>query len=100
MMQARRDGDAACAEASRGAQIIMLSGGTRRRGSSRAVRLGAADYVVKPTIRKGSGRARCRDQNATEESTRLELSELRQQLSDDKDRAVWGNSERCAPSRP
>ncbi len=62
-----------------------------------AVRLGAADYVVKPDDPEGLGEIALdvAIKNAIEK-TRLvsELTELRQQLSDDEDRAVWGNSEK------
>ena len=56
------------------AQVIMLSGRNQASTIVEAVRLGAADYVVKPDDPGGPGRdrARCRDQERDrEESTRL-----------------------------
>jgi two-component system response regulator AtoC len=61
------------------------------------VRLGAADYVVKPDDPEGLGEIALdvAIKNAIEKNRLVsELSELRQQLSDDEDRAVWGNSEK------
>jgi two-component system, NtrC family, response regulator AtoC len=79
------------------AQVIMLSGGTQVPTIVEAVRLGAADYVVKPDDPEGLGEIALdvAIKNAIEK-TRLvsELTELRQQLSDDEDRAVWGHSEK------
>jgi two-component system, NtrC family, response regulator AtoC len=79
-----------------GAQVIMLSGRNQASTIVEAVRLGAADYVVKPDDPEGLGEIALdvAIKNAIEK-TRLvsELSELRQQLSDDEDRAVWGNTE-------
>jgi two-component system response regulator AtoC len=79
------------------AQVIMLSGGTQVSTIVEAVRLGAADYVVKPDDPEGLGEIALdvAIKNAIEK-TRLvsELTELRQQLSDDEDRAVWGNGEK------
>src|SRR6187455_3217447 len=78
-------------------QAIMLSGREQAATIVEAVRLGAADYVVKPDDPEGLGEIALDSaiKNAIEK-TRLvsELSELRQQLSDDEDRAVWGNSEK------
>jgi DNA-binding NtrC family response regulator len=78
-------------------QVIMLSGGTQVPTIVEAVRLGAADYVVKPDDPEGLGEIALdvAIKNAIEK-TRLvsELTELRQQLSDDEDRAVWGHSEK------
>jgi two-component system, NtrC family, response regulator AtoC len=78
-------------------QVIMLSGGTQVPTIVEAVRLGAADYVVKPDDPEGLGEIALdvAIKNAIEK-TRLvsELTELRQQLSDDEDRAVWGQSEK------
>ena len=75
----------------------MLSGGTQVATIVEAVRLGAADYVVKPDDPEGLGEIALdvAIKNAIEK-TRLvsELTELRQQLSDDEDRAVWGQSEK------
>ncbi len=79
------------------AQVIMLSGGSEVATIVEAVRLGAADYVVKPDDPEGLGEIALdvAIKNAIEK-TRLvsELTELRQQLSDDEDRAVWGQSEK------
>jgi two-component system, NtrC family, response regulator AtoC len=79
------------------AQVIMLSGRTQVPTIVEAVRLGAADYVVKPDDPEGLGEIALdvAIKNAIEK-TRLvsELTELRQQLSDDEDRAVWGHSEK------
>jgi two-component system response regulator AtoC len=78
------------------AQVIMLSGRNQASTIVEAVRLGAADYVVKPDDPEGLGEIALdvAIKNAVEK-TRLvsELTELRQQLSDDEDRSVWGNSE-------
>ena len=78
------------------AQVIMLSGRNQTSTIVEAVRAGATDYVVKPDDPEGLGEIALdvAIKNAIEK-TRLvsELSELRQQLSDDEDRAVWGTSE-------
>jgi two-component system response regulator AtoC len=78
-------------------QVIMLSGREHASTIVEAVRLGAADYVVKPDDPEGLGEIAL-DQaikNAIEK-TRLvsEITELRRQLSDDQDRAFlfWGDS--------
>jgi len=78
-------------------QVIMLSGREQAATIVEAVRLGAADYVVKPDDPEGLGEIAL-DQaikNAIEK-TRLvsEITELRRQLSDDQDRAFlfWGDS--------
>jgi DNA-binding NtrC family response regulator len=79
-------------------QAIMLSGREQASIIVEAVRLGAADYVVKPDGPEGLGEIALdvAIKNATEK-TRLvsEITELRQQLSDDQDRAFlfWGDSE-------
>jgi two-component system, NtrC family, response regulator AtoC len=79
-------------------QVIMLSGREQASIIVEAVRLGAADYVVKPDDPEGLGEIALdvAIKNATEK-TRLvsEITELRQQLSDDQDRAFlfWGDSE-------
>src|SRR6187200_2685357 len=79
------------------AQVIMLSGRNQASTIVEAVRSGAADYVVKPDDPEGLGEIALdvAIKNAIEK-TRLvsELSELRQQLSDDEDQVVWGNSEK------
>src|ERR687889_95077 len=78
-------------------QVIMLSGRTQVPTIVEAVRLGAADYVVKPDDPEGLGEIALdvAIKNAIEKNRLVsELSELRQQLSDDEDRAVWGNSEK------
>ena len=78
-------------------QAIMLSGREQASIIVEAVRLGAADYVVKPDDPEGLGEIALdvAIKNATEK-TRLvsEITELRQQLSDDQDRAFLGNSEK------
>ena len=80
-----------------GAQVIMLSGRNQASTIVEAVRLGAADYVVKPDDPEGLGEIALdvAIKNAIEKNRLVsELSELRQQLSDDEDRSVWGNSEK------
>ena len=78
-------------------QAIMLSGREQASTIVEAVRLGAADYVVKPDDPEGLGEIAL-DAAITNaiEKTRLvsEITELRQQLSDDQDRAFlfWGDS--------
>jgi two-component system, NtrC family, response regulator AtoC len=79
------------------AQVIMLSGRDQASTIVEAVRLGAADYVVKPDDPEGLGEIALdvAIKNAIEKNRLVsELSVLRQQLSDDEDRAVWGNNER------
>ena len=79
------------------AQVIMLSGRNQASTIVEAVRLGAADYVVKPDDPEGLGEIALdvAIKNAIEKNRLVsELSELRQQLSDDEDRAVWGNSDK------
>src|SRR4029450_11671725 len=74
-------------------QVIMLSGPTQAPTSVEAVRLGAADYVVKPDDPEGLGEIALdvAIKNAIEKNRLVsELGELRQQLSDDEERAVWG----------
>jgi two-component system response regulator AtoC len=79
------------------AQAIMLSGRNQASTIVEAVRLGAADYVVKPDDPEGLGEIALdvAIKNAIEKNRLVsELSELRQQLSDDEDRTVWGNSDK------
>ena len=79
------------------AQVIMLSGRNQVSTIVEAVRLGAADYVVKPDDPEGLGEIALdvAIKNAIEKNRLVsEVSELRQQLSDDEDRAVWGTSEK------
>ena len=79
------------------AQVIMLSGRNQASTIVEAVRLGAADYVVKPDDPEGLGEIALdvAIKNAIEKNRLVsELSELRQQLSDDEDRSVWGSSEK------
>ena len=79
------------------AQVIMLSGRNQASTIVEAVRLGAADYVVKPDDPEGLGEIALdvAIKNAIEKNRLVsELSELRQQLSDDEDRTVWGNTEK------
>jgi two-component system response regulator AtoC len=78
-------------------QVVMLSGREQASTIVEAVRLGAADYVVKPDDPEGLGEIAldAAIKNAIER-TRLvsEITELRRQLSDDQDRAFlfWGDS--------
>src|SRR5881409_1681193 len=78
-------------------QVIMLSGREQASTIVEAVRLGAADYVVKPDDPEGLGEiALDAAIKSAIEKTRLvsEISELRRQLNDDQDRAFlfWGDS--------
>src|SRR6478735_4363810 len=78
-------------------QVIMLSGREHAATIVEAVRLGAADYVVKPDDPEGLGEiALDAAIKSAIEKTRLvsEITELRRQLSDDQDRAFlfWGDS--------
>ena len=78
-------------------QVIMLSGREHASTIVEAVRLGAADYVVKPGDPEGLGEiALDAAIKSAIEKTRLvsEITELRRQLSDDQDRAFlfWGDS--------
>jgi two-component system response regulator AtoC len=78
-------------------QVIMLSGRNQASTIVEAVRLGAADYVIKPDDPEGLGEIALdvAIKNAIEKNRLVsELSELRQQLNDDEDRTVWGNSEK------
>jgi two-component system response regulator AtoC len=78
-------------------QVIMLSGRNQASTIVEAVRLGAADYVVKPDDPEGLGEIALdvAIRNAIEKNRLVsELTELRQQISDDEDRAVWGTSEK------
>ena len=85
-------------------QAIMLSGREQASTIVEAVRLGAADYVVKPDDPEGLGEIALdvAIKNALEKNRLVsELTELRQQLSDDQDRAFlfWGNSEQMRHDR-
>jgi DNA-binding NtrC family response regulator len=78
-------------------QVIMLSGREQAATIVEAVRLGAADYVVKPDDPEGLGEIALDSAiKSAVERTRLvsEISALRRQLSDDQDRAFlfWGDS--------
>jgi DNA-binding NtrC family response regulator len=78
-------------------QVIMLSGREQASTIVEAVRLGAADYVVKPDDPEGLGEiALDAAIRSAIEKTRLvsEITELRRQLSDDQDKAFlfWGDS--------
>lgn len=80
-------------------QAIMLSGRNQASVIVEAVQLGATDYVVKPDDPEGLGEIALdvAIKNATEKNRLVsELTELRQQLSDDQDRAFlfWGKSEK------
>jgi DNA-binding NtrC family response regulator len=78
-------------------QVVMLSGREQAATIVEAVRLGAADYVIKPDDPEGLGEIALDSaiKNAIEK-TRLvsEITELRRQLTDDQDRAFlfWGDS--------
>jgi two-component system, NtrC family, response regulator AtoC len=79
-------------------QVIMLSGREQAQTIVEAVRLGAADYVVKPDDPEGLGEIAldAAIRQAMERSRLVnELSDLRQQLSDDQSEAFigWGDSE-------
>jgi DNA-binding NtrC family response regulator len=77
-------------------QVIMLSGRERASTIVEAVQLGAANYVIKPDDPEGLGEIAldAAIKSAIEKSRLVsELNELRQQLKDDQDRAVWGRSE-------
>jgi len=78
-------------------QVIMLSGREQAQTIVEAVRLGAADYVVKPGDPEGLGEiALDAAIKQAIERTRLvnELTDLRRQLSDDQSEAFigWGDS--------
>jgi DNA-binding NtrC family response regulator len=78
-------------------QAIMLSGREHASTIVEAVRLGAADYVVKPDDPEGLGEiALDAAIKSAIEKTRLvsEITELRRQLSEDQDRAFlfWGDT--------
>src|SRR6186713_391868 len=80
------------------AQVIMLSGRNQAQTIVEAVRLGAADYVVKPDDPEGLGEIAldAAIKQAIERSRLVnELTDLRQQLSDDQSEAFigWGDSE-------
>jgi two-component system response regulator AtoC len=78
-------------------QVIMLSGREQAQTIVEAVRLGAADYVVKPDDPEGLGEIAldAAIRQAIERSRLVnELTDLRQQLSDDQSDAFigWGDS--------
>jgi two-component system, NtrC family, response regulator AtoC len=78
-------------------QVIMLSGREQAQTIVEAVRLGAADYVVKPGDPEGLGEIAldAAIKQAIERSRLVnELSDLRRQLSDDQSEAFigWGDS--------
>jgi DNA-binding NtrC family response regulator len=77
-------------------QAVMLSGRERASTIVEAVQLGAANYVIKPDDPEGLGEIALEAaiKSAIEKSRLVsELNELRQQLSDDQDRVLWGRSE-------
>ena len=83
-------------------QVIMLSEWNQASTIVEAVRLGAADYVVKPDDPEGLGEIALdvAIKNAIEKDRLVsELSELRQQLSDDEDRTAGAAATRCAASQ-
>src|SRR6476620_720772 len=78
-------------------QVIMLSGWNQASTIVEAVRLGAADYVVKPDDPEGLGEIAldAAIKSAIEKNKLVsEINDLLRQLSDDQDRAFlfWGNS--------
>src|SRR4051812_18197809 len=78
-------------------QVIMLSGREQAATIVEAVRLGAADYVVKPDDPEGLGEIAldAAIKNAIEKTRLVSgITELRRQLTDDQDRAFlfWGDS--------
>ena len=78
-------------------QVIMLSGREQAAVIVEAVRLGAADYVVKPGDPEGLGEIALDSAiKSAMERTRLvsEVTDLRRQLSDDQSQAFigWGDS--------
>src|SRR6187399_1215862 len=78
-------------------QVIMLSGREQAQTIVEAVRLGAADYVVKPDDPEGLGEIAldAAIKQAIERSRLVnELTDLRQKLSDDQSEAFigWGDS--------
>jgi two-component system, NtrC family, response regulator AtoC len=78
-------------------RVIMLSGRQEATTIVEAVRLGAADYVVKPDNPEGLDEIALEAaiKNAIEKIKLVsEITELRRQLSDDQDRAFlfWGDS--------
>ena len=78
------------------AQVIMLSGRNQASTIVEAIQAGATDYVVKPDDPEGLGEIALdvAIKNAIEKNRLVsELSELRQQLSDNEDQAVWGSSD-------
>ena len=77
-------------------QVIMLSGKECVATTLEAAQLGAANYVVKPDEAGGLGEIALESAiKSAIDKNRLvrELNALRQQLSDDQDRSVWGSSE-------
>jgi DNA-binding NtrC family response regulator len=78
------------------AQVIMLSGRNQASTIVEAVQAGATDYVVKPDDPEGLGEIALdvAIKNAIEKNRLVsELFELRQQLTDNEDQAIWGTSE-------
>src|SRR6186713_494309 len=78
------------------AQVIMLSGRNQASTIVEAVRLGAADYVVKPDDPEGLGEIALHSAiKQAIERTRLvsELTDLRRQLNDDQSEAFIGWSD-------
>jgi two-component system response regulator AtoC len=78
-------------------QVIMLSGRDQVSTIVEAVRLGAADYVVKPDDPEGLGEIQldAAIKGAIEKIKLVsEITELRRQLTDDQDRAFlfWGDT--------
>jgi len=77
--------------------VIMLSGHSETPTVVKAMQAGATDFIEKPDSPEALGEIRLEVvlKNALERKRLTsELSELRQQLSDDEDQAMWGSSEK------
>ena len=77
--------------------VIMLSGNSETPTVVKAMQAGATDFIEKPDSPEALGEIRLEVvlKNALERKRLTsELSELRQQLSDDEDQAMWGASEK------
>ena len=77
--------------------VIMLSGNSETPTVVKAMQAGATDFIEKPDSPEALGEIRLEVvlKNALERKRLTsELSELRRQLSDDEDQAMWGASEK------
>ncbi|MDQ3169694.1 MAG: sigma-54 dependent transcriptional regulator [Acidobacteriota bacterium] len=77
--------------------VIMLSGNSETATVVKAMQAGATDFIEKPDSPEALGEIRLEVvlKNALERKRLTsELSELRRQLSDDEDQAMWGASEK------